>query len=215
MVPSGARQSAQGLEEMFVVNYLAKFYLINQLLEHNLFKNRGNGWPRIVIVSSESHRNPEKFEWDKFGVYEEYRMKDVVNRYSYFKLLLTTFAVELSRRINADETYNFPVRALCPGPVNSNIAREAPKFVMPLLKLVFKVFFRSPERACEPVVYLSTHFDPNEDNFEYMFLMSKQFVDPKSTNHENGSKLWMLSENLLDSIGFKINSGLSGSPQEG
>ena len=94
----------------------------------------------IIFVSSESHRNPTAFEWDTFGEFQAHKMAKTVERYGYYKLLMTTFSQELSRRLNLDKT-NYSVFALCPGPVNSNIAREAPKMVQPVMKLVFKIFF--------------------------------------------------------------------------
>ena len=158
VVPSGSRKTPQGLEEMFMVNYLSKFYLARQLLAKDLLGDR-RGTPRIIFVSSESHRNPESFDWEKLGSYTEYGMGAVIGRYGYFKLLLTTFARELSRRHSLDSARPVEVRALCPGPVNTSIAREAPTVFKPLLKVIFGLFFRSPQDACEPVVYFAAKND--------------------------------------------------------
>ena len=204
MVPARSRRSPQGLEEMFVVNYLSKFYFINRLLNQGQFSDASDGFPRIVIVSSESHRNPAGFEWEKFGVYEEYGMKDVVTRYSYFKLFLTTFAAELSRRLTAAEK-GITVRSLCPGPVNSNIAREAPAWVRPILGVVFSLFFKSPDKASEPVIYHTARKHDTSMPFDYLFLMSRVSIDPKAADSQNGEKLWKLSNDLLASLGFPID----------
>ncbi|MBK6484494.1 MAG: SDR family NAD(P)-dependent oxidoreductase [Chitinophagaceae bacterium] len=155
MVPNKSRKTKQGLEEMFVVNYLSKYCLTRLLLDHNLFNNPDNNIPRIIYVVSESHRNPGAFDWDNFGAYKEYSMGKTVEYYGYYKLLLATFANELSRKINSPDQVNYSVFALCPGPVNSNIAREAPAIFKPLLKAVFKIFFRSPEVAVQPVIYFA------------------------------------------------------------
>ena len=98
MVPLKSRKTPQGLEEMFMVNYLAPFYLINQLIHHQIVKKEKS---KIIIVSSESHRDAKGFEWEKFGKYEEYGIGETVARYGYYKLFLTTFANELSRRLTA------------------------------------------------------------------------------------------------------------------
>jgi NAD(P)-dependent dehydrogenase (short-subunit alcohol dehydrogenase family) len=58
MVPSQSRKTPQGLEEMFMVNYLSKFMMINGLLKEDCFRKDGKDNPRIVFVSSESHRHP-------------------------------------------------------------------------------------------------------------------------------------------------------------
>ena len=197
VVSKKVRRTKTGLEEMFTVNYLAKFYLVNLLLKEKMFNKQGKKIPRIIFVSSESHRNPERFEWDEFGVFKDYGMGKSVERYGYYKLLMTTFARELSRRLNTNRHPEFSVFALCPGPVNSNIAREAPAVFQPLLKLVFSIFFRSPGQASEPVVYLVASKDVEGKTNDYLFLMSRKSVDEKADDPENGKRLWHLTENLL------------------
>ncbi|MCX6267747.1 MAG: SDR family NAD(P)-dependent oxidoreductase [Bacteroidetes bacterium] len=210
IVPKKSRKTAQGFEEMFMVNYFSKFIFVNLLIENHCFATAGSVTgnpepaigrqqpqiPRIIFVASESHRNPEKFEWDDFGNYRDYSIGKSIELYGYYKLLLTTFSVELSRRLNAGGKTNFSVFSMCPGPVNSNIAREAPKAFIPLLKLVFGIFFKSPAKAAIPVVYLAASQDVEGKKFDYLFLMSRKDVDEKASNSENGRHLWELSENL-------------------
>jgi len=200
IVVSEARRTKEGLDEMFMVNYLAKFVLVNGLLKENCFNTDSSELPRIIFVSSESHRNPDEFEWNTFGEFKDHKMAKTVERYGYYKLLLTTFAQELSRRLNVGEKTSYSVFALCPGPINSNIAREAPKMLQPLLKLVFKIFFSSPEKAAEPVVYLSASKDLEGKPTDYLFLMSRKAIDPKATDPENGKRLWKKTEKLLEKI---------------
>ncbi len=198
MVPLKSRKTPQGLEEMFMVNYLAPFYLINQLIEHQIVKQEHS---KIVIVSSESHRNPKEFDWENFGRYHDYGIGETVARYGYFKLLLTTFANELSRRL-ASQKRQIPIRVLCPGPVNSNIAREAPGWMQPLLKGVFSLFFRSPEKASDPILYFVSESDHENTPIDYLFLMQKKPMDDKATDETNGKKLWEFSEKLIQSLDY-------------
>lgn len=197
VVSKQARKTRHGLEEMFSVNYLAKFVLINLFLKEDIFIRDGKQLPRIIFVSSESHRNPEAFEWDDFGNFKEYGMGKSVERYGYYKLLMTTFAQELSRRLNPKGKTHYSVFALCPGPVNSNIAREAPAVFQPLMKLVFKAFFRSPEKAAEPLIYLTASKAVEGKETDYLFLMSRKPVDEKASDAENGKRLWTMTEELL------------------
>lgn len=197
VVSKEARKTKYGIEEMFSVNYLAKFVFVNLMLKEDLFITNGKDLPRIIFVSSESHRNPNDFEWDDFGSFKEYGMGKSVERYGYYKLLMTTYSQELSRRLNQNEKTKYSVFALCPGPVNSNIAREAPKVFHPLMKLVFKAFFRSPEKAAEPLVYLSASSDVEGKTTDYLFLMSRKPIDKKATNQENGIRLWKVTEDFL------------------
>jgi NAD(P)-dependent dehydrogenase (short-subunit alcohol dehydrogenase family) len=223
IVPKQSRKTPQGLEEMFMVNYFSKFVFLNLLLENHSFKDAGytmhdagfgslspqtqseirnpkSDIPRIIFVASESHRNPEKFGWDEFGHYRDYSIGKSIELYGYYKLLLTTYACELSRRLNPDGEIRISVFAMCPGPVNSNIAREAPKIFHPLLKVVFGIFFRSPAKAAIPVVYLAASPDVAGKPFDYLFLMSRTAIDEKAHDPANGRQLWSLSEKLLESL---------------
>ena len=86
---------------------------------------------------------------------------------------------------------------MCPGPVNSNIAREAPKIFHPLMKLIFGLFFRSPEKAAEPLIYLTASSDVEGKPSDYLFLMSRKPVDEKAADPKNGKRLWEKTKNLL------------------
>jgi NAD(P)-dependent dehydrogenase (short-subunit alcohol dehydrogenase family) len=199
MVPLKSRRNRYGLEEMFMVNYLAPFYLINRMIGEGVIRAAA----KIIIVSSESNRNPDGFCWDEFGVYRDYGINETVARYGYFKLLLTTFGCELSRRLNVAHC-TMPVRMLCPGPVNSNIAREAPSWMQPILKLAFSLFFKSPEKASDPILYFATQNHDHAKSLEYLFLMQAKEIDGKALTPENGEKLWTLSEDLCATLGFPL-----------
>jgi NAD(P)-dependent dehydrogenase (short-subunit alcohol dehydrogenase family) len=228
IVPKQSRKTKQGLEEMFMVNYFSKFVFVNLLLENHCFREPGNEIrnpkseiqspksevrnlkseirnlkseiPRLIFVTSESHRNPEKFDWEGFGKYREYRIGKSVELYGYYKLLLVTFTAELARRLNPGGEARYSVFAMCPGPVNSNIAREAPKLFHPLLKMVFGLFFKSPARAAIPAVYLAASHDMDNKPYDYLFLMGRKEIDEKASDAQNGKKLWVLSAALLDSL---------------
>ncbi len=200
IVAKEGRAVKEGLDEMFVVNYFAKFLLAREFEKKQILNQAGPELPRIIFVASESHRNPSAFEWGKFGSFEPYGIKQSVAMYGYYKLLLLTMANELSRRMNRDGKVQCSVFALCPGPVNSNIAREAPALFQPLLKLVFGIFFRSPKKACEPVIYLAASKALEGTSANYMFLMQQKEMDEKATDPKNGKRLWELSEKLEKQI---------------
>lgn len=124
-------------------------------------------------------------------------------RYVYYKLIMTTISQELARRLNPNEKPEYSVFALYPGPFNSNIALEAPSLFQPLLKLVFKLFFRSPEQA-EPVVYMAASKELKGKTTDYLFLMSRKQVDEKAADPENGAKIWEESIRVLSELGIKF-----------
>lgn len=193
MVSSGSQKTANGFDQMFMVNYLSKFILVNGLIAIGAFKK---GESRLIFVNSESHRTNQDIDFDQLGVYEEYNMGKVIALYGYYKLLLNVFATELSRRQNHPE-FHYGIFALCPGPVNSNIAREAPKVFLPLLKVIFGIFFSSPSKAAAPVMYLACAPNLAGKTDIYLHLMSQKDMDPKALDAENGRKLWEKSEELV------------------
>ena len=97
-----------------------------------------NSIPRIIFVSSESHRNPKSFDWEGFGKYRDYTMGKTVELYGYYKLLLTTFANELSRRLNSAGKTRCSVFALCPGPANIQYCQGSPCHFQTLIKNSFQ-----------------------------------------------------------------------------
>jgi len=196
VVPKKSRKTPQGFEQMFMVNYFAKFLLVNRLLDIDIFNRDKGQVPRIIFVASESHRNPREFNLEGFGEYKDFKIGKVMELYGHYKMLMVAFANELSRRLNPGNQTDYSVFSLCPGPVNSNIAREAPKIFQPLLKLTFSLFFRSPEKACEPVIYLAASEDVKGKAIDYLFLMSRKDMDTKATDPGNGKQLWEVSESL-------------------
>jgi NAD(P)-dependent dehydrogenase (short-subunit alcohol dehydrogenase family) len=194
VVPGGAQKTEDGFDQMFMVNYLSKFILVNGLLEIGALKK---GSSRLIFVNSESHRTNQEIDFDQLGVFEEYNMGKVISLYGYYKLLLNVFASELSRRQNYP-TFQFSIFALCPGPVNSNIARAAPKFILPILKFIFSIFFSSPSKAAAPVMYLACSPSLEGSSDVYLHLMSKKEMDAKALDVETGRKLWEKSEKLLN-----------------
>ena len=191
-----SRKTKQGLDEMFMVNYLSVFYLTNKLINKSIIRTNKS---RIIFVASESHRNPKEFDLSNFGVYRDFGFNETVSIYGINKMFLISFAIALQNRVP-----NYFVRALCPGPVNTNIAREAPSLLKPMLKGIFGVFFRSPETAREPVVFFSAESSP-KDGFDYLFLMSKVETDEKVRNEKNAKLLWTKSEELIHNLSRSIH----------
>ena len=66
-----ARKTDCGLEEMFLVNYLSNFILLNLLLKAKLIGN-GISIPRIIFISSDSHNGSSYIDFDEFGKYFDY-----------------------------------------------------------------------------------------------------------------------------------------------
>ena len=119
---------------------------------------------RIIFISSDSHQGSSYIDYDEFGIYQQYGVSKGISNYSYFKLILNTYAVELSRRINQDAV-NVGIHVICPGPVHSEIIKEAPGVIYFALKNIFRLVFRSPAKAAKPVLYMSVSSDYEEKSF--------------------------------------------------
>ncbi len=122
----GSRQTASGQDEMFLVNYLSNVILTQDLLSKSVLRVKGTSpISKIIFISSDSHQGATYIDYDEFGTYFEYGVSKGISNYSYFKLVLNTYATELSRRINTNGI-QLSINVICPGPVASNIVKEAP-----------------------------------------------------------------------------------------
>jgi NAD(P)-dependent dehydrogenase (short-subunit alcohol dehydrogenase family) len=207
VVPVTARKNEHGLELMFAVNFLAKFVVLNRLLHDGVIPNaafgnnsRAEDPPRVIFISSETHRSSIPIDFDAFGEPIEYGVSDGVKYYGLSKLHLTTYFQELSRRLNPGRTGEDPdvcVHALCPGAVNSNMAREAPTWLKPVLKPVMALFFQSPEKASIPADYLVVSDEMGAKTGEYMHMMRIKESSEASMDPAKGALLWSKTEELL------------------
>jgi NAD(P)-dependent dehydrogenase (short-subunit alcohol dehydrogenase family) len=207
VVPATSRRSKHGLELMFAVNFLAKFVVLNRLLHDGVIPNavygnnsRAEDPPRVIFVSSETHRTSIPIDFDTFGEPVEYGVSDGVKYYGLSKLHLTTYFQELSRRLNPGGNGDNPdvcVHALCPGAINSNMAREAPAWLKPILKPVMALFFQSPEKASVPVDYLVGADEMGAKTGEYMHMLRMRDTSEPSMDPDKGALLWRKTEELL------------------
>lgn len=200
-----ARKADKGIEEMFLVNYLSNVILTSRLLADGTIPNRsfaGNqrkDRARIIFVSSDSHQGSSYVDYDEFGEYIDYGISKGMEYYSYYKLVANTFFTELSRRLNRDEL-DVIVHVICPGPVNSNIVKEAPWLLRNILRGIFYFIFKSPAEAARPVVYMAISDDYNDKTNEYLHMFNSKKMDPKIYEEKEGNKLWTRSFELWQSI---------------
>jgi NAD(P)-dependent dehydrogenase (short-subunit alcohol dehydrogenase family) len=206
VVPVTSRKNRHGLELMFAVNFLAKFVVLDRLLRDGVIPNAAYGHnsraddpPRIIFVSSETHRSSIPIDFDKFGEPVEYGVADGVKYYGLSKLHLTTYFQELSRRLNpgSNTSPDVCVHALCPGAVNSNMAREAPAWLKPILKPVMALFFQSPEKASLPVDYLVCSEEMGKKTGVYMHMMRVKEPSEASMDPSKSALLWSKTQALL------------------
>ncbi len=199
LMPLNARRSPQGYELMFAVHFLANRLMLARWLKDGVIRPGGKTGttPRVIFVSSEAHKSSTPIDFGRFAAFTPYGMKDGMKYYAYSKLHLSTFAAELSRRVNPGKSIDVAVHSLCPGPIASNIARESPGWVKPLLGPIMRWFFRTPEKAAEPVLYLACAPDMGKRSGVYLHMMREKQASGLALDADNGKRLWQMSEALL------------------
>ena len=199
IVPTAARSTPQGLDEMFVVNYLSSFALVTRLLDDGVLPRdrRGGDVPRVVFVSSEAHRWSEDLALDRLDRPRDASPRRVLAWYGTYKLMLATFAWELARRLAVEGTPRVAVFALCPGAMRTNIARDLPAPLRVPLDVVMRLFFQDPFVADEPVLYLVCSRALEGCTAVYLHKMAPKEVDARAADAEVGRVLWERSEAVL------------------
>ncbi|HLX57963.1 MAG TPA: SDR family oxidoreductase [Ktedonobacteraceae bacterium] len=137
------RETVDGLEMTFAVNYLAPFLLTDLLLD----VLKGSAPARIVNVSSNSHE-AGYIKLDDLQAEHHYR-----RTYEQSKLAVVLFTYELARRLQGT---GVTVNCLHPGFVATNFAQSdvGPTFHL-LVKLIGS-FGTSPEKGAKTSIYLAS-----------------------------------------------------------
>jgi NAD(P)-dependent dehydrogenase (short-subunit alcohol dehydrogenase family) len=176
------RRTADGLDEMFAVNVLAQVVLCRRLVADGALREGA----RLIFVSSDSHQGASAIDLPALGVPEDYGPTRGIHLYSYYKLVLNTFAVELGRRLEGHQA----VHVSCPGPVNSEIVRDAPTALRLALRAVFTLAFPSPAQAARPYAWLAGSPDLDGRTLVYTHVLREKRMDPKCYDPEAGHALW-------------------------
>ncbi|MFI4980519.1 MAG: SDR family NAD(P)-dependent oxidoreductase [Nevskiales bacterium] len=214
IVPPKPQRTAQGFEMMFGVHFLGNMRFVLGLLRDGTIPNgmyandRVAGQrPRIVFVSSESHRSGLPIDMATLGQFVEYTTMSSIAQYGHSKLVLNSFVRELALRLNPPGDLQVAVHFLCPGPVDSNIARDAPAWVKPLLNSVTHLLFASPDKASAPVVYLTAARAIEDRTGIYLHLMSEKLPAAQACDPALGKQVWDAGLRMLQmDQNFRPNS---------
>lgn len=201
IVPSKARKTKDGFDESFQVNFLSNVLFVGRLVEKKLLHSNGRR-PRVVVVSSESHRSAPPIDWPGLGRFQAWGMREAVAQYGVGKLLLQTWTEELARR-SAGE---LEVHSMCPGAVRTDIGREAPEWVKPALALTMRAFFKAPEDAAVPVVYLAAARAIDGENGIYLHVKKKRDAREDARDPANGARLWARAHEILAAAGHPLGA---------
>jgi len=170
--------SAQGFETMLAVHFFGNKRLTERLIEDGCIKtDRAGQPPRIIAISSEAHRPAPAIDMSTFGELKPHTMNGSMKQYGHSKLALSLLARHLAgKHKGAGSEPEIAVFHMCPGPINSAIAKGAPALLRPVIGAMMGAFFPSPEKAARPAIYLACSPDLDGRTGEYMHLM--RFKDP-------------------------------------
>ena len=86
---------------------------------------------------------------------------------------------------------------MCPGGIASNIARDAPALLKPVVNPLLRHFLQSPEEAMGPAIYLCCAEEAGSATGMYLHLMQRKSVLPSASDPQNGARLSDASARLV------------------
>ncbi len=199
LMPAQAQRSPQGFELMFAVHVLANRRLMQRLVEDGCLipAEAGRAMPRVVIVSSEAHRGAEALPLAALGRFEDFGMRQGMKYYGRSKHQLCALAAHFDREMNGRAPW-LAVHSLCPGPVATQIARDAPSWLRPVLDPIMRAGFRSPEQAAKAVVYLAISPELEGQSGRYHHMLRPSQIAASAADPEWSAAVWARTGQLID-----------------
>lgn len=188
VVPTHFQQTEEGIELCVGVCHFGHFYL-TQLLLPRLLKAAK---PRVVMVSSESHRSPRKLNFEKFPLTEDKFATFVA--YGQAKLCNALFANELQRRYGAQ---GLSACSLHPGAlVTTDIGRNSAFFRI-AMKLI-SPFTKNANQGASTTVLCTSYAKQEEIQGKYFSHCKAVRSSKEANNPDVAKKLWELSEQFCN-----------------
>jgi len=185
--PGRRRETVDGLEMTFAVNYLAPFLLTHLLLD----LLTASAPARIVNVSSDSHRSGS-IQLDDLQAEKLYRP---MRTYPQAKLAVVLFTYELARRLQGT---GVTANCLHPGFVATNFAQsDGEPAVRPLVKLIGS-FGTSPEKGAKTSIYLASSPDVEGVTGTYFVKSMPKRSATISYDESLQRQLWEQSAKLVN-----------------
>ena len=176
-----------GLENTFAVNHLG-YFLLTQLLLDLVIKSAP---ARIVVVSSAGHyrgtMDLEDLGFEKGGY-------GIMAAYTRSKLANVMMTRSLAKRLDGK---GVTVNALHPGGVATGIWERAPSWTRPLIAVLKKVAFITPEEGSKTLTYLATSPEVEGKTGLYFEKNKPKECAPLAKDEVLAEKLWVKSAELV------------------
>ena len=179
---AGAKgMTKSGFELAFGTNHVGPF-LFTQLL---LDRIKLSAPARIVTVASRAHTRVAGINWD--DVRQTTKGKAGLPEYGVSKLANVLFSAELGRRLAGSGVTTY---ALHPGVVATDVWREVPAFIRPLIKLMMI----STEEGATTTLYCAT--SPDASNATGLYYDKCRVKEPSKVGQDVAlaAELWRRSE---------------------
>ncbi len=196
LVPTNYQETKEGLEMTVGVCHFGHF-LLTQLLLPQLLKAKSSSGndPRIVMVSSESHRMPMKLNFNKFPLKKTDTFIPLM-AYGQAKLCNALFANELQRRY---QDQGLTACSLHPGAlITTSFGRDSG-----FLSLVFKLvspLTKNPNQGAATTVYCASNENTEQLAGKYLSHCKPVRSTKEANNPETARKLWEVSEEWLKGL---------------
>jgi NAD(P)-dependent dehydrogenase (short-subunit alcohol dehydrogenase family) len=185
--PGRRRETVDGLEMTFAVNYLAPFLLTNLLLE----VLKASAPARIVNVSSDAQASGS-IQMDDLQAEKLYRP---MRTYPQSKLAVVLFTYELARRLQGT---GVTANCLHPGFVATNFAQRDVGLAVRLLVKLIGNFGASPEKGAKTSIYLASSPDVKGVAGKYFVKNIPKRSASISYDESLQRQLWEQSANLVN-----------------
>jgi NAD(P)-dependent dehydrogenase (short-subunit alcohol dehydrogenase family) len=184
---SGRRETVDGLEMMFAVNYLAPFLLTNLLLD----VLKANAPARIVNVSSGAQASGSIHLDDL----QEEKHFSSMRAYGQSKRAIVLFTYELARRLQGT---GVTANCLDPGFVATNIGQRGASLPVRLLVKLIWSFGTSPEKGAQTSIYLASSPDVEGVTGKYFAKSIPRRSASSSYDESLQRQLWEQSAKLVN-----------------
>ena len=168
------KESKDGIEETFAVNFLAPFLMTNLLLD--LLKKSAPS--RIVSVTSGLHRGTVNFSDIEFK-----KSYSGMRAYGHSKLAIILFTRLLAKKLKGT---GITVNCVHPGLVATDLSRDSGA----VSRAFFKTFGKSPEKGAETSVYLAASRAVENITGEYFVDKKIERASKESYDLAMAEKLW-------------------------
>lgn len=182
------RQSPDGLEMTWALNYLNHFLLTNLLLDPLRTAADANGEARIVEITSSVYR----FSDPQFKRLQQQKRYNGVLAYAQSKRALQVYAHEFTRRMQGT---GITINVITPGFVATNIA-GGNGILANILMAFIKRISRPVEEGVRPIVHLVSAPELRGTSGGYYKKFTAMPDDPLCKDQDIAARLWKMSEEM-------------------